>query len=227
MADVIVAGFDRAALESLRARERRADLWVLREPAFAQFESAPVPSPETEEWRYTDLRGFDLTAFAPLAEQAEAENLDQVDPQILEAAGQVGERSGLAIQHNSSMVMVHLDPAEAAKGVRFGSLDRAPESFVRERLHRAVPAGRTRFTAMHAAFRTGGTFVHVPADTRVELPLQTLTYVDRDGLAVFPHTILVTEENAELTFIDRYVSPDVEGVFSNAVVEIYAGPNSK
>ncbi len=39
--------------------------------------------------------------------------------------------------------------------------------------------------------------------------------------------MLVLEEGAEVTYIDRYVSPDLTNVLSDAVVEIYAGPNSK
>jgi Fe-S cluster assembly protein SufD len=39
--------------------------------------------------------------------------------------------------------------------------------------------------------------------------------------------VLVLEEGAELTYIDRYVSPDLTAVLSDAVVEIYAGPNSR
>ncbi|HEX2069645.1 MAG TPA: Fe-S cluster assembly protein SufD, partial [Actinomycetota bacterium] len=146
------------------------------------------------------------------------------------AAGTVGERSGLAIQHNSSVVTAHLDPAEAAKGVLFTSVDQAlqrHESVLEGRLHNAVSLERSRFTALHAAFRSGGTFVYVPRNVRVELPLQTLTYADRDHLAVFPHTAIVLDEGAELTFIDRYVSPDVQDVLSDAAVELYLGARSK
>jgi TfoX/Sxy family transcriptional regulator of competence genes len=35
------------------------------------------------------------------------------------------------------------------------------------------------------------------------------------------------EEGAELTFIDRYVSPDLTNVLSDAVVEIYLGNNAR
>jgi Fe-S cluster assembly protein SufD len=122
---------------------------------------------------------------------------------------------------------MHLDPALVSRGVTFTSLEEAPPALLEGRFHRAVPTGRTKFTAMHAAFRSGGVLVHVPANVQVRLPLQVLTYVDRDGLAVFPHTILVAEENAEVTFIDRYVSPDGTRALSNAVVEIYTGPNAK
>ena len=142
----------------------------------------------------------------------------------------MGERSGLSIQHNSSVVATHLDPSAAASGVVFASLEDAAKNhahLLEANLHRAVPTERTRFSALHAAFRTGGTFVFVPRGVSVELPLQTLMYVDRDDLAVFPHTVIVLEEAAELTFIDRYVSPDLTNMLSDAVVELYLGPGSR
>jgi Fe-S cluster assembly protein SufD len=233
MADIATSTrFNREALDALvRAQNGSESSSVeLRRGAFEQFEVTPVPSPETEEWRYTDLREFDLSVFAPFAEEPRAETLDDVKPDLLEAAGAVGERSGLAIQHNSTIITAHLDPIAAHQGVTFTSLDDAARThphLVERRLHHAVPTGRTRFTALHGAFRTGGTLVHVPAGVSVELPLQTLTYVDRDELAVFPHTVLVLDESAELTFIDRYVSPDLGHVLSDAMVEIYLGPGSR
>jgi Fe-S cluster assembly protein SufD len=219
--------FTGQSLDAIARRDGDPAVSAIRRSAYEQFTTLPVPSPETEEWRYTDLRQFDLGAFLPVSDEPPAGNLDDVKPEVLAAAGDVGERAGLAVQHNSTVVTAHLDPRLWELGVRFDSLDRAPAGLLAGRLHHAVPTDRTKFTALHGAFRSGGTFVHVPANTRVELPIQTLTYVDRDGLAVFPHTVLVTEEGAELTFIDRYVSPELGSVFSNAVVEIYAGPNSK
>src|SRR5437899_3166695 len=198
---------------------------TLREQAFERFEAMPLPSPETEEWRYTDVSDLLLEAFSLDGRQPAAESLDQVAPDVQEALGEVGDRAGLVIQHDSSVVLTHLQPALESAGVRFESIDAALRDHpgqVEGRLHRAVPFDRTKFTALHAAFRTGGTFVYVPKGVKVELPLQTLTYVGRDGLAVFPHTVLVAEQGAEVTYVDRFVSPDLGRVFSNAVVEIYA-----
>ncbi len=221
--------FTREALEHLIEHLGSHDE-AARSEAFALYEALPIPSPETEEWRYTDLRDFDLTAFTPFSEQPVAGSLDDVNPDILEAAGDVGDRAGLSIQHNSSVVSTHIQPEVAAQGVVFTSLDEAATRhphLLEGRLDAAVPIDRTKFTALHAAFRAGGTFVYVPRNVRVELPLQTLTFVDRDGLAVFPHTVLVTEEGADVTLIDRYVSPDLQGALSDAVVEIHAGPGSR
>jgi len=220
-------GFDKETLA--RLPETAAFVEELRGQSLEEFGALPVPSQDTEEWRYTDLSGFDF-GFEPFAEGGLAGNLDEVPSEILTAAGAVGDRTGLRIQHNSTEMVGHLDPAAAADGVVFTDLDRAarehPE-IVEERLHALVPTSRTKFTALHAAFRTGGTFLHVPAGVQVELPLQTLTYLDADGAAVFPHTLIVAEEDSEVTFIDRMVSPNLTRALSDAVVEIFAGPASR
>ncbi|MGH2690940.1 MAG: Fe-S cluster assembly protein SufD [Actinomycetota bacterium] len=203
---------------------------ALRRQALESFQTLPVPSQETEEWRYTDLSGYDLGAFAPFAPGKTATNLDEVDERILEAAGEIGDRSGLLIQHNSETAIAHLEPELEKRGVRLLSIDAAlrdDRELVEGRLHTLIPADRTKFTALHAALRTGGTFVLVPRGVEVELPIQSLTYLDAVGAAVFPHTLLIVEEGASVTFIDRYVSPDLESGLSVGAVEIFAGPNSQ
>ena len=231
MADLATRhGFMRDAIEEI-ARSESAALQRDRLDAFELFEATPFPSPETEEWRYTDLTGLNLSTFVPHQPEPQVRTLDEVPESVLAAAGAPGERSALSIQHNSTSVIAHLDPALDRQDVHFESIDSALRDhpdLLRDRLHSAVPVDRSKFTALHGAFRTGGTFVLVPKGVRVEAPMEALTHVDRPGLAVFPHTVLVLEEGAELTFIDRYVSPDdADDVLSNAAVEIYAGPNSR
>ena len=230
MADIATrSGFDRAALEALPAAH--GFLSELRERSFEEFVTLPVPAQETEEWRYTDLSGLDFGAYAPFVPGgSKATTLDDVPGEILEAAGDVGERAGFLVQRNSEVLIAHLDPKVDQAGVHFESIDDAiadhPE-LVEGRIHSLVPTDRTKFTALHGAFRTGGTFVLVPDGVRVALPIQALTYLDADGAAVFPHTLIVVGAEAEVTFIDRYVSPDLSNALSNAVVEIDCGPASK
>ena len=227
MADTLApTRFDEAALPAPAGEP--AAVTDLRRRALDAFHRLPVPSQETEEWRYTDLSELDLGALAPFAAGRRAANLDDVDENLLAAVGEVGERAGLLIQHNSETATVHLDPQIEARGVRFEGIDDAVSHREQaDRLHRLVPPDRTKFIALHAAFRTGGSFVLVPPGVHVELPLQAVTYLDADGSAVFPHTILVVEEGASLTFIDRLVSPALDAALSDAVVEIYAGPGAQ
>ena len=222
MTAVSTTTFDEHALDLLP--EAAGFTSELRSQAFERFGSLPVPSQETEEWRYTDLSNFELD-FTPRVEGSTATHLDEVSKHILATAGDVSARAGLLVQHNSTTTIAHLDPS-IRRGVHFESIDAAvadhPE-LVEPYLHTLVPFDRTKFTALHAAFRTGGTFVHVPRDTAIELPLQTLTYLDADGAAIFPHTLLVVDAGSEVTFIDRYVSPDLGRAFSNAITEIHVG----
>ena len=207
MTAVSTTTFDERALEALP----KAPSFVaqLRADALQRFEAMPVPSQETEEWRYTDLSAFELD-FQPFADGGGPEDLNRHG--ILASAGVAGERAGLQIQRNSTVLSTQRSSTLADRGVWFGSLDEAATThpdLVEPFLHQLVPADRTKFTALHAAFRTGGTFLHVPRDTAIELPIQTLTYLDADGAAVFPHTLVVVEAGSEVTFIDRYASPDL------------------
>ena len=202
----------------------------LRREALELFRVLPVPSQETEEWRYTDLSELDVAGFRPHVPGRAAPNLDGVAPEVQAAVGELADRAGLLIQHNSDTATVHLDPEVAGRGVVFTGLDRALEehpALVEGRLHGLVAPDRTKFAALHAAYRTGGTFLHVPRGVAVEVPLQAFTYLDADQAAVFPHTLIVADELAEVTLIDGYASPALGAALSVGVTEIFAGPGAR
>lgn len=225
--DTMQTGFDQRALAALP--DAAESLRDLRERAFATYLATPLPSQATEEWRYTDLSGLDLDLVAAPVGEAVADLAD-LSPAIRAAEGAVGERAGTRIQHNGTTAFCHLDPSLADRGVVFDDLERAARAhpdLVVPHLHRLVPPERTKFTALHAAFRTAGTFLHVPAGVTVDLPLQSLVYLDADRSAVFPHTLIVVGEDAEVTFIDRWVSRDLTHALSDAVTEIVVGPAAR
>ena len=207
-------GFDEQTLAALP--EAPPFVEALRKQALQEMLALPIPSAETEEWRYTDLSGLDLS-FTPHVPGHGGEGMPRVSR---------GERAATQLQHNSSVVMSTSNQDLEARGVIFCDLDEAARShpeLVEPHLHRLVPTSRTKFTAMHGAFRTGGTFLYVPPGVTVELPLQTLHYLDAEGAAVFPHTLLVAGQDSEVTFIDRFTSPDLERAFADAVAELVVG----
>jgi Fe-S cluster assembly protein SufD len=207
--------FDEAALAALP--DAPDFVQGIRKQAFEEFRTLPIPSQATEEWRYTDLSEFELS-FVP---HTPGHGNGAPEPD--------GEVGGALLQHNSSIVLTTSGQDLAAQGVILQDLDQAavehPE-LVEPHLHRLVPTDRTKFAALHGAFRTGGTFLYVPDGVAVDLPLQTLTWLDADGAAVFPHTLIVTGTNAEVTFIDRTASPDLTRAFSDAITEIVVGDGS-
>jgi len=77
-------GFDEEALAALPSPAPFVE--ALRKQAFQEFLAQPIPSQETEEWRYTDLSEFSFD-LRPFSEGGRADNLDEVPGEVLEAAG--------------------------------------------------------------------------------------------------------------------------------------------
>ncbi|MGZ6546216.1 MAG: Fe-S cluster assembly protein SufD, partial [Actinomycetota bacterium] len=170
MSDLTISSrFDEHALAELP--EVAGFTGELRLRALGEFEALPIPSQETEEWRYTDLSDFDLD-FIPFSPGGGPEAVNGHG--VLQATGVVGERAGLQIQRNSEVISTQLVAGLADQGVIFGDLDLAAAmhpDLVEQHLHSLVPTDRTKFLALHGAFRTGGTFLHVPDGLEIELPL--------------------------------------------------------
>ncbi|HYG72758.1 MAG TPA: hypothetical protein VEC15_10830, partial [Actinomycetota bacterium] len=114
-------GFTQEHLETLPSP---GFLGGLRKQAFEEFLALPVPSQETEEWRYTDVEGFDFS-LRPFVPGGRAANLDEVPEEVLAATGEIGDRAGLSIQRNSEVMLTHLAPELERQRVWYGDLDRA------------------------------------------------------------------------------------------------------
>jgi Fe-S cluster assembly protein SufD len=113
----------------------------------------------------------------------------------------------------------------AAKGVLFTDLDTAirqhPELIQRYFMTDNVAVDADKFTALHAALVTGGAVLYVPRNVQIELPLYGITAVG-GGLADFAHTLIIAEENSQVTYIDEMVSEGEGAAFHSGVVEIFA-----
>src|SRR5690606_3487932 len=126
---------------------------------------------------------------------------DHIDPRI-----RVSDAEGIMVVKNGRKVRQEARIKES--GVIFTDMAtalREHEDLVRQHLYTAVNAPMTKFTALNSALWTGGTFVYVPKDVEVELPLGTFTTADRGGLGA-GRTLIVVDVNAKATFIDEFTS---------------------
>ena len=182
---------DRDAVEALVAATGEPG-WLSerRIEAFDLFEKLDMPDPKREEWRYTDVRGFDFELYAP---------------------PRPAKRS------------LELPEELARKGVVFADLPNAAPELVREHFFTEVPVDEHRFTALHGAFHSDDVIVYVPRGVDVDVPLEVLRDVEEGG-STFPHTTIVVEDQASLTFVDRFRSDDsVMPSLCSSVVEVTAG----
>ena len=120
---------------------------------------------------------------------------------------------------------LELEAELASKGVVFTDLRRALKDnadLVREHFFTEVPIDEHKFTALHGAFHSDDVLVYVPRGIEVEVPLE-VGHGLASGGSTFPHTTIVVDENASLTFVDRFESDDhSEAALCASVVEVEA-----
>jgi Fe-S cluster assembly protein SufD len=92
---------------------------------------------------------------------------------------------------------------------------------VKEYLGKLIaPDEPRKFAALHAAFWKTGTFVYIPRDVQVPVPLEILYDFRGRYTAGFPHTLVVVEPGAEATLVQKFVGGPPPG--SNGAIGLHA-----
>jgi Fe-S cluster assembly protein SufD len=228
--------------------ERRLEAWRV-------FRDTSKPTTREEPWRRTDIRRLKLNEVAPAAGGARLDNgsteldstelvagcrgLAKVPPSWSSEMIDTGGQAGLLLHADGGLVHAALNKELAEKGVVLTDMDTAvrehgdllQQSFMNE----AVPVTAGYFAAMHGALWSGGTFLYVPRNVRVELPLRVATWAGQ-GVNSFTHTLIIVEVGGQVTFIEEFKSGDSRNrVFSkkpgfsmhNGVVELILRDNAQ
>ena len=197
------------------AEERRA--------ALRSFEAIPFPTNRDEVWRYTQLKRFSLEGLELVSAPATPEVSERIQMRITDS-----DAEGVLVHKGAEVV--HRDSKLKEQGVVFTDLRtalREHEDLVKEYLYRVVNATQTKYTALNSALWRNGTFVYVPRNVEVELPLGAFTTADKGGL-VNGRTLIVVDVNAKVTYLDEYTSEPFDGrLFNNAATEIVLKDGAK
>ncbi len=202
---------------------RREPAWVseARIAAWNVFREMSLPARTDEEWRRTDLRGFQLDRFALPGPPAP----DLPTPRALLTEGV--ELAGRLISVDSRCRVAECEE----QGVLFGSLDALlaehGDLLRPHLLTRAVDPYYDKFAALHAACFSGGTLLYVPKGVVLKRPVHTLSVLS-PGAVDFGHTLIVLEEGAEATVLAETASIDgkAAGLHCGAV-ELLVGPGAR
>ncbi|NLF14895.1 MAG: Fe-S cluster assembly protein SufD [Anaerolineaceae bacterium] len=223
-------GFHREALEALAA-ERNEPNWLLekRYEGWAHYEQAEPPF-----WRRTELKldWEELIPYAPA--QRPVDDLTALPPKLHAALGVYGQRAGLMVQRDSARVYRDLGDEARRQGVIWTDLSTAarehPEIVQGRFMDEAVPVTTDKYTALHAAFWSGGTLLYVPRGVTVELPFISVLWQEMPQLASMPHTLLVAEEGSSVTLVSELLSMGCDAcpdTYHGGVTELYVGPGAR
>ncbi len=194
----------------------------LRRAALEVYEREPVPTWRRSGFWTTSLRKLRLDELEPRHYEP-VEELPEVVRDHLQGDE---EHAALLVQRGASTI--YCDVAD--ERVTVMSLERAVEEhpeLVEPWFMKRLSHEEGKFQAASAAFWTGGAFVHVPKDVRVERPIQIVWLIDEPGTAQYAHTLALVGEFAECAIREYCLAPDIDGQALHAGgFELYARPGS-
>jgi len=139
--------------------------------------------------------------------------------------------AGVGAQYESEVVYHSLEKELENQGVLFLDMDVAVQKhseLVRKYFMKCIPTNDHKFAAMHGAVWSGGTFLYIPKDVKIEKPLQAYFRMNAMNMGQFEHTLIIIEDGAEAHYIEGCSAPKYG---SNALhagcVEIFVGKGAK
>lgn len=140
--------------------------------------------------------------------------------------------AGVGAQYDSELVYHNIKKEVAEQGVIYTDLESALKGeyadMIQKHFMKLVPPNDHKFAALHGAVWSGGSFVYVPKNVRVDIPLQSYFRLNAVGAGQFEHTLIIVDEGAELHFIEGCSAPkhNVANLHAGCV-ELYVKKNAK
>ncbi len=141
--------------------------------------------------------------------------------------------AGVGAQYDSELVYHNVRSEAAKSGVVYTDLESAMHDeryagIIRTHFMKLVPPTDHKFAALHGAVWSGGSFVYVPENVHLEIPLQSYFRLNAKGAGQFEHTLIILEENSSLHFIEGCSAPKYyEAGLHAGCVELYVGKGAK
>ena len=107
------------------------------------------------------------------------------------------------------------------------ALQKYPELF-KKYFNNLVKYNENKYTALNTALWSGGSFIYIPKGIKVDRPLQSYFRINSKNLGQFERTIIIVEDEADLSYIEGCTAPSYSSSSLHAgVVEIYVGKHAK
>lgn len=221
-------GLDREVVEQISAMKGEP-AWMLefRLKALDHFLKRPMPT-----WG-GDLARLDLDDIYYYVKptEAEAKTWDDVPDTIKNTFDRLGipeaERkflAGVGAQYESEMVYHKVQEHLEQQGVIFLSIEdglrKHPDLF-REYFGTVIPIEDNKFAALNSAVWSGGSFIYIPKNVHVDLPLQAYFRLNVANIGQFERTLIIADEGAQIHYVEGCTAPIyTTDSFHSGVIEI-------
>ena len=213
------------------SKDKNEPEWMLKKrlDAFKIFNEKPMPN-----WG-PSLKELDLNKihFYIRPNAKNSRSWDDVPKDIKETFDRLGipeaekkALGGVGAQYESETIYHNLKKDLEKKGVIFVDCDTGlkehGELFKKYFMTTCISPNLHKFSALHAAVWSGGTFIYIPKNVKVEIPLQAYFRMNAKKGGQFEHTLIIADEGSELHYIEGCSAPQyVESSLHAGGVEIH------
>jgi len=202
--------------------------------ALELFERRPVPT-----WG-ADLSGINFDDIyyyiKPVAQQGKTWN--DIPSEIKDTFDRLGipqaeqkYLAGVTAQYESEAVYHKVREDLEKLGVIFTDMDTALREYpdiIKEHFGSVIPASDNKFASLNTAVWSGGSFVYVPRNVRVEIPLQAYFRINAKNMGQFERTLIIAEPGSYIHYVEGCTAPSyTSDSLHSAVVEIKAMEGSR
>lgn len=230
-----IKGIDREKVEEI-SNIKKEDSWIrdFRLNSYEKFEKIGMP----EFGPKVDLDFSEIIYYKSSKQDKDIKNnwnnvlkpvVDELDSLgVLESEKHLG---GMGVQYESEVIYHSMLEELQKKKVIFTSIEMAMKEYpelVKKYFGKIVNNGENKFAALNGAVFSGGSFIYVPKNTKLERPLQSYFRINSKNMGQFERTLIIVDDNSDLHYIEGCTAPTYsESSLHAAVVEIYVGKNSK
>jgi Fe-S cluster assembly protein SufB len=230
-------GLDAGVVEEISRIKGEPD-WMreFRLHAYEVFRSKPMP-----RWGDTKMLAeidFENIFYYLKPSDGEQRSWDDVPADIKRTFDRLGipeaERkflAGVTAQYESEVVYHSIRKDLEDLGVVFLSMDQALKErpdLVKKWFGTIIPPEDNKFAALNSAVWSGGSFIYVPKDTEVKVPLQAYFRINSENMGQFERTLIIADEGSTVHYIEGCTAPTYSSdSLHSAVVELVALPGAK
>jgi Fe-S cluster assembly protein SufB len=139
--------------------------------------------------------------------------------------------AGVAAQYESEVVYHKIREDLEEKGVIFVDTDtglKEHEELFKEYFGTIIPVGDNKFSALNTSVWSGGSFIYVPPNVEVEIPLQAYFRINTENMGQFERTLIIVDENSYVHYVEGCTAPIYSSdSLHSAVVEIVVKKNAR
>ena len=131
---------------------------------------------------------------------------------------------GVTAQYESEVVYHKTKEELESRGILFMDMDsalREHPDIVKRYFGTIIPPADNKFAALNSAVWSGGSFIYVPPNTEVEIPLQAYFRINQENMGQFERTLIIVDENSWVHYVEGCSAPIyTSDSLHSAVVEI-------